>query len=152
MAKQTTRRCAGSERFGIKPHDAPKSKFPKQPSQPDGLGRMCKPHWQAYVKGLRADAIARKEADAKPAATKKPAAKKADTLIDAAHKLPASRARRVTPAPVVDEKLVAAEALIAEVDKLAGPAHAARVGEKDTQDALEYYAAHAGPRAAEQTA
>jgi hypothetical protein len=38
------RRCIGSARFGIEPHDAPIEDFPKQPSQKDGLGRMCKVH------------------------------------------------------------------------------------------------------------
>ncbi len=142
--KQTTRRCKGSERFGIKPHDAPKRDFPKQPSQPDGLGRMCTTHWKAYVKGLRADAIARETADAGPVAVAQEDQR--------ARTKPAKKPRAAKAEPAVDEKLVAAEALIAEVDKLSGPDHVARVAEKDTQDALEYYAAHAGPRAAEQTA
>jgi hypothetical protein len=47
------RRCTGSARFGIQSHDAPVSKFPKQPSRKDGLGTMCTDHWRAYVKGLR---------------------------------------------------------------------------------------------------
>jgi hypothetical protein len=38
------RRCIGSARFGIEPHDASIEDFPKQPSQKDGLGRMCKVH------------------------------------------------------------------------------------------------------------
>ena len=56
-AKKTTtepRRCTGSARFGIGPHEAPVSEFPKQPSRKDGLGTMCTEHWRAYVKGLRA--------------------------------------------------------------------------------------------------
>jgi hypothetical protein len=55
--KKTTttelRRCKGSARFGIEPHEAPVSEFPKQPSRKDGLGVMCSEHWRAYVKGLR---------------------------------------------------------------------------------------------------
>ena len=48
MATKTTtlRRCIGSARFGIEPHEAPVAEFPKQPSQKDGLGRMCKTHWR----------------------------------------------------------------------------------------------------------
>jgi len=38
------RRCIGSARFGIEAHDAPLADFPSQPSQKDGLGRMCKTH------------------------------------------------------------------------------------------------------------
>ena len=56
------RRCIGSARFGIEPHDAPVEDFPSQPSQKDGLGRMCKPHWNAYTAGLARDAKARKAA------------------------------------------------------------------------------------------
>src|SRR5438552_9619143 len=56
------RRCIGSERFGIEPHDAPIEDFPKQPSQKDGLGRMCKVHWNQYTAGLARDAKARKAA------------------------------------------------------------------------------------------
>jgi len=66
MADQTTtlRRCIGSKRFGIEAHDAPVGDFPKQPSQKDGLGRMCKVHWNAYTAGLARDAKARKAAEA----------------------------------------------------------------------------------------
>jgi hypothetical protein len=66
MADETTtlRRCIGSKRFGIEAHDAPVADFPKQPSQKDGLGRMCKTHWNAYTAGLARDAKARKAAEA----------------------------------------------------------------------------------------
>ena len=61
MADETSlRRCIGSTRFGIEPHDAPVDDFPKQPSQKDGLGRMCKTHWNQYTTGLARDAKARK--------------------------------------------------------------------------------------------
>ena len=63
MADQVTlRRCIGSKRFGIEPHDAPVDDFPKQPSQKDGLGRMCATHWNQYTAGLARDAKARKAA------------------------------------------------------------------------------------------
>jgi hypothetical protein len=54
------RRCIGSARFGIEAHEAPVDDFPVQPSQMDGLGRMCKPHWNQYTKELRTAALARK--------------------------------------------------------------------------------------------
>jgi hypothetical protein len=60
------RRCIGSAKFGIEPHEAPVDDFPAQPSQKDGLGRMCKPHWNAYTGALRKAALARKAADAVP--------------------------------------------------------------------------------------
>src|SRR2546427_9979020 len=56
------RRCIGSERFGIEAHDAAIEDFPKQPSQKDGLGRMCKTHWNQYTAGLARDAKAKKAA------------------------------------------------------------------------------------------
>lgn len=62
------RRCIGSARFGIEAHDAPPEEFPVQPSQKDGLGRMCRTHWNAYTAGLAHDAKARTAADGVPAA------------------------------------------------------------------------------------
>jgi hypothetical protein len=58
----TMRRCIGSQRFGIEPHEAPIEDFPRQPSQKDGLGRMCKVHWRRYTSGLAREAKARKVA------------------------------------------------------------------------------------------
>ena len=62
--KTTTelRRCMGSARFGIEPHEAPTAEFSKQPSRKDGLGTMCTEHWRAYVKGLREARVAAKAA------------------------------------------------------------------------------------------
>jgi hypothetical protein len=53
------RKCIGSARFGIAAHDAPAADFPVQPSQKDGLGRMCKAHWNQYTTALRKAAAAR---------------------------------------------------------------------------------------------
>ena len=65
------RKCIGSTRFGIEAHEAPVEDFPVQPSQKDGLGRMCKPHWNQYTTALRKAAVAAKaEQDApEPAET-----------------------------------------------------------------------------------
>ena len=95
----TLRRCIGSARFGIEPHDAPVGDFPKQPSQKDGLGRMCKPHWNLYTAGLARDAKARKAAaDSEEGATKAdPAASEAEQ----APTLPSKRSRRATTASPV---------------------------------------------------
>jgi hypothetical protein len=54
------RKCIGSATFGIEAHEAPPDEFPAQPSQKDGLGRMCKPHWNQYTSALRKAALARK--------------------------------------------------------------------------------------------
>src|SRR5262249_5564024 len=56
------RRCIGSKRDGIEPHQAPVEDFPRQPSQRDGLGRMCQAHWNQYIAGLARDAQARRAA------------------------------------------------------------------------------------------
>jgi len=119
------RRCTGSARSGIEPHEAPVEDFPKQPSQKDGLGRMCTEHWKAYVKGLRKDALARKAAAPGDDASTAPKA-----------------SRRTKPAtmakpPANADEAATAEALIAEVDALPGPEAVKRVGEADVQAALE---------------
>jgi hypothetical protein len=57
---EDTRRCVGSARFGIDTHDAPVEEFSAQPSQKDGLSRMCSTHWKAYVAGLAREAKERK--------------------------------------------------------------------------------------------
>jgi hypothetical protein len=59
-----TKTCIGSKRFGIETHEAPIDDFPKQPSQKDGLGRMCAEHWRAYTAGLRKVALVRKAQEA----------------------------------------------------------------------------------------
>jgi len=64
----TLRRCNGSTRFEIEPHEAPIDDFPKQPSQKDRLGRLCKTHRNAYTAGLARDAKARKAAELTAAA------------------------------------------------------------------------------------
>ena|SRR3989304_1029743 len=63
-ASVAMRRCIGSKTFGIAAHEAPVGDFPAQPSQKDGLGRMCRPHWRAYTNALRKAAVARKAAEA----------------------------------------------------------------------------------------
>ena len=57
------RKCIGSAKFGIEAHEAPVGDFPTQPSQKDGLGRMCKHHWNQYTTALRKAAVARKAAE-----------------------------------------------------------------------------------------
>jgi hypothetical protein len=64
MDMADTRKCIGSATFRIEAHEAPIGDFPAQPSQKDGLGRMCKPHWNQYTKALRKAALARKAAEA----------------------------------------------------------------------------------------
>jgi hypothetical protein len=60
------RKCIGSTRFGIEAHEAPVADSRSKPSQKDGLGRMCKVHWNQYTAGLARDSKARKAADGAP--------------------------------------------------------------------------------------
>lgn len=69
------RKCIGSAKFGIEAHEAPVEEFPKQPSQKDGLGRMCRTHWNQYTTALRLAAAERKaEAPATNEAAPEPTA------------------------------------------------------------------------------
>jgi hypothetical protein len=61
------RKCIGSARFAIEAHEAPVADFPVQPSQKDGLGRMCKVHWNQYTTALRKAAEAAKAAETEAA-------------------------------------------------------------------------------------
>jgi len=66
------RRCIGSPKFGIEAHEAPVDDFPVQPSQKDGLGRMCRPHWTEYTRALRKASVASKAAEADEVAQAEP--------------------------------------------------------------------------------
>jgi hypothetical protein len=83
------RKCIGSAKFGIEAHEAPVTEFPAQPSQKDGLGRMCKTHWNQYTNALRKASLARKAAEApagpEPVAEAEPAKpKRGRKAVDAA--------------------------------------------------------------------
>ena len=84
------RRCIGSAKFGIEAHEAPVGDFPTQPSQKDGLGRMCKPHWKQYTSALRNAALARKAADGAVATEVAPTESEG----------PAKKARTAKPEPI----------------------------------------------------
>jgi hypothetical protein len=133
--KTTTelRRCKGSARFGIEPHEAPASEFPVQPSRKDGLGVMCKTHWTAYTRALRQAAKGRKSTETE-----------GDVLAGAVDAAIARKAKPRRKAPKVDAKVAEAEALIAEVDALPGPEAVKRNGDPDVQAALETVAAANG--------
>ncbi len=88
---QPGRRCIGSKSFAIEPHDAPVADFPVQPSQKDGLGRMCKPHWTEYTRALRQAALARKATAAEPVAANGTAAEPVAEFVAA--KLAGTRRR-----------------------------------------------------------
>lgn len=99
------RTCTGSARFGIEAHEAPTTDFPAQPSQKDGLGRMCKPHLNRYTAGLARDRKARIATEAAdspvvPATGKKARAKSA-TKPEPIRTKPA-RPRKTEGAPIVE--------------------------------------------------
>jgi hypothetical protein len=97
------RRCIGSERFGIEAHDAPLEDFPTQPSQRDGLGRMCAEHWRAYTAGLARDAKARKAASQTEASVTSVPITEPAAEEPPSSEPPAKRPRRAkNPEPVVD--------------------------------------------------
>ena len=141
------RRCTGSARFGIEPHEAPVGDFPKQPSRKDGLGTMCTEHWRAYVKGLhearatapKATALVTDTGETVPLSAA--GAKKLDATLARVAK--PKRARAAKPAADSAE-VQQAETLIAEVDALPGPEHVERVGDPDVQAALERIATGGG--------
>ena len=84
------RRCIGSSRFGIEAHDAEATDFPVQPSQKDGLGRMCTAHWREYTNALRKAAVVRKAET-----TEAPAPEPEPEVIEAPDEAPEAEA----PAP-----------------------------------------------------
>jgi hypothetical protein len=94
------RRCKGSARFGIEPHEAPINDFPVQPSQKDGLGRMCKPHWRQYTNALRKAAVERKAAEADVAPEAEPAPKPVDGPHAALEPAPEATIAPDPPRPV----------------------------------------------------
>ena len=79
------RKCIGSAKFGIEAHEAPATEFPVQPSQKDGLGRMCKIHWNAYTNALRKASLARKAAEA-PAVEPEPVEEATPVKAKRSHK------------------------------------------------------------------
>ena len=94
------RKCIGTAKFGIEAHEAPVTDFPAQPSQKDGLGRMCKPHWNQYTSALRKAALARKAAE-DAAATE--AAPVEPEPVEAPTKKPAKRGPKAA-APAADSQ------------------------------------------------
>ncbi len=122
------RRCIGSAKFGIESHEAPPSDFPVQPSQKDGLGRMCKVHWNQYTNSLRKAAQARKADDPEPDPTE-PATKPV---------------KEPKPAPALAPEKVAkvraAKAKLAATETLAGTEYTEAIGSDEVQAALEVIA------------
>jgi hypothetical protein len=109
------RKCIGSARFGIEAHEAPTADFPVQPSQKDGLGRMCKAHWNQYTAGLARDAKARLATEAPADSPAVPATGKKATTKVAAKPEPIptrpARRRKTEGDPIVE----AGEATVEEV-------------------------------------
>ena len=92
------RKCIGSAKFGIEAHEAPVDDFPAQPSQKDGLGRMCKTHWNQYTTALRKAALARKAADGGAATEVAPAESEPDAKPEPIRTRVPRRERTQTPA------------------------------------------------------
>jgi len=111
MADQPNlRKCIGSERFGIEPHETPVDDFPKQPSQKDGLGRMCKTHWNEYTAGLARKAKARKAAEAGAASEPEAAAASEPEAASTAEPERTRKRKATKVAPVAEPATAEAEA------------------------------------------
>jgi hypothetical protein len=99
-------RCSGSNRFGIEAHEADAGDFPVQPSQKDGLGRMCKPHWTAYTSALRKAAVARRTAAREALVVEDSnAAAGVESAVDDPGTPPARRSRRAKAVPEPEAEL-----------------------------------------------
>lgn len=149
MEATTLRRCIGSERYGIPAHEAPVAEFPLQPSQKDGIGRMCKPHWTDYTRGLRRDQVARAAGQTAAAAepTAKDEAKQARSVAAEASVKKAKAARKPKAAKAPTAKQTAdsaalrkARALLTRTEKLGGRAYLDAVASDPVQDALRLVA------------
>jgi hypothetical protein len=105
MVDAEKRNCIGSKRFGIEPHEASVADFPKQPSQKDGLGRMCTVHWNEYTAGLARDAKARKAATV-PTDGAVAESHAQEPTVD---REPASRRKRASKAAPAGEEATASE-------------------------------------------
>jgi len=94
------RRCIGSAKFEMAAHDAPVDDFPKQPSQKDGLGRMCRIHWNQYTTALRKAALERKAAqEPEAAATESEVATATEDVDEPATKQPQAKRGRQRSKP-----------------------------------------------------
>ena len=151
MAKM--RRCIGSAKFGIEAHEAPAGSFPAQPSQKDGLGRMCKPHWNQYTSALRKSALARKAAEggesggtvkaagktlaAKPARARRSKTEHPMAHIPKASAKPPKEPRQPKPPKPESPRVRKAREVVAATESLEGRAYTDAIGSDEVQAALE---------------
>lgn len=139
---EALRRCSGAALIEVEAHEAPVAEFPIQPSQKDGLGRMCKPHWNAYTRALRVNAQARAKAEGD--ATPAPAAKAEPKVRTQPAPKPSQKAkapRAPKPVdPVKAERLRAAKATVDGLERLPAPEAVKRAGDDDVQAALRVVA------------
>jgi len=123
----TMRRCSGSKTFGIEAHEAPRDDFPIQPSRKDGLGTMCKPHWNQYTSALRKAALARKAGGGEAATEEAPKPKAAK---------PARSAPMASAPKPESPKARKARAVVAATESLGGKAYTDAIGSDEVQAAL----------------
>ena len=134
------RRCIGSAKYGIEAHEAPKGDFPAQPSQKDGLGRMCKPHWNQYTSALRKAALARKAEEGGGVAPTPGNATGAPVKPARARRSkvehPMAHIGRKPESPRVRK----AREVLAATESLGGKAYTDAIGSEEVQAALEVVA------------
>ena len=155
----TMRRCSGSKTFGIEAHEAPRDDFPIQPSRKDGLGTMCKPHWNQYTSALRKAALARKAAEggtaepivkaakaagktvtAKPARARRSKSDHPMAHIPKASAKPPTEPRQPKPPKPESPRVRKAREVVAATESLGGKAYTDAAGSDEVQAALEVLA------------
>ena len=148
-------RCIGSAKYGIEAHEAPSGEFPAQPSQKDGLGRMCKPHWNQYTSALRKAALARKAeegggvaptpgkaagAPVKPARAPRSKSDHPMAHIPKASAKPPTEPRQPKPPKPESPRVRKAREVVAATESLGGKAYTDAAGSDEVQAALEVLA------------
>ncbi len=152
------RRCIGSAKYDIEAHEAPKGDFPAQPSQKDGLGRMCKPHWNQYTSALRKAALARKAAEGgtaepiakaagkaagapvKPARAPRSKSDHPMAHIPKASAKPPREPRQPKPPKPESTRIRKAREVVAATESLGGKAYTNAASSDEVQAALEVLA------------
>jgi len=128
------RRCIGSAKYGIEAHEAPTGSFPVQPSQKDGLGRMCKPHWNQYTRALRKAALARKAEGGET-----PGAERPEKVwpLGGPQTPKEPKPRQAKAAKPESPKVRKAKAVLDATESLGGKAYTDAIGSDEVQAALE---------------
>ncbi len=151
-AKATTtdtpmRKCTGSTKFGIPDHVTAIADFPVQPSGKDGLGRMCKPHWTEYTRGLRKSqrVVTLPDGSDVPVSDLSPAQAVAldehtTALIESAKTRTPRGTRAIPGTGQASEAVERAREVVAATDRMGGRAYLDAIASDEVQAALRVLA------------